>query len=242
MSLLKIVAPEVWECSQPLRVAGAEIGHRMTVVRLGSQGLWVHSPVAWSDDLGEELARLGTVRHVLAPSRLHDLHLDEWRKACRTALFWAAPGLREESKFPFAGDLSAEPHPEWGDAFEIELIGGMPSVNELVYLHKASKTLVVADAVFNLPAETDFRTTVMAKLNGIHGCLAVSRLFRTQMKDKAAVAASVRRILGWDFDRLLMGHGSPVYGQGTRALFATAWSWLPGAFPVAADPDAPENP
>jgi hypothetical protein len=242
MSLLKAVAPEIWECSQPLRVTGMELGHRMTVVRLGTNGLWIHSPVEWSTELEAELGTLGVVRHVVAPNRFHDLYLEGWRSACRTALFWAAPGLRTDSKFPFTGDLSADGNPEWGDVFDIELIGGMPSVNELVYRHHPSRTLIVADAVFNLPADVDFATAMLARANGIHGRLAVSRLYRSQMKDKEAVAASVRRILTWEFDRLLMGHGNPVVGQGTRALFATAWSWLPNAFPQGGDTASEEAP
>lgn len=235
MSELRAIAPEVWECSRPLKIAGMEIGHRMTVVRLGTNGLWIHSPVSWTPELGAELNALGIVRHVLAPSRLHDLYLEEWRPNCRTALFWAAPGLRGESSFPFTGDLSEEANSEWGDAFDVVLIAGMPDVNELVYLHKPSRTLIVADLVFNLPADTDFMTSMMAKANGIHGKLAVSRLFRSKMKDKAAVADSVRTILGWEFDRLLMGHGKAVTGQGTKALFASAWAWLPGAFPQGSE-------
>jgi hypothetical protein len=241
MSLLQVVAPEVWECSQPLRVAGMEMGHRMTVVRIGVNGLWVHSPVAWSAELAAELATLGTVRHILAPNCFHDLYLEPWRAECRTALFWAAPGLRARSKFPFTGDLSTEPHPEWAGSFSVELVQGMPDVNELVYLHRASRTLLVADLVFNLPSNVDFATALLARANGIHGRLAVSRYFRSKMRDKEAVAASVRRILTWEFDRLLMGHGTPVAGQGTRALFASAWAWLPGAFPQGGTGEAPED-
>jgi hypothetical protein len=239
MSELKAVAPEVWECSRPLRVAGMEIGHRMTVVRLGVNGLWVHSPVAWTGPLGEELAALGSVRHVVSPNRLHDLYLEQWRPQCRTALFWAAPGLRGDSKFPFTGDLSEDPNSEWGGAFDVVLVAGMPEVNELAYLHRASRTLIVADLVFNLPSKTDFASAALARLNGVHGKLAVSRLFRGKMKDKSLVAESVRRILSWDFDRLLMGHGDPVVGHGAKALFASVWAWLPGAFPQAeAAPEA----
>jgi len=235
MSQLQVIAPEVWECSRPLRVSGMEMGHRMTVVRTGVNGLWVHSPVSWTPELGAELATLGTVRHVLAPNCFHDLYLEEWRAQCRTALFWAAPGLRARSKFPFTGDLSADGHPEWSDLFSVELVGGMPGVNELVYFHRPSRTLIVADLVFNLPGNVDFATALLARANGIHGRLAVSRYFRLKMNDKDAVAASVRKILAWEFDRLLMGHGTPLTGHGTRALFASAWAWLPGAFPQGGD-------
>jgi hypothetical protein len=234
MNQLRMLGPEIWETSAPLRAAGMQIGHRMTVVRLGVDGLWVHSPVEWSAELGRELAQHGEVRHVIAPSLMHDMYLDGWRAGCRTALFWAAPGLRQRmSRFPFTGDLDEAGHAEWREHITTRLIAGMPKINEMVFLHHASKTLIVADLVFNLPSDTDGMTAMLARLNGIHGKLAVSRLFRSMIRDKSAVAASVREVLKWDFDRLVMGHGDVIATAAARQLFAAAWAWLPGAFPEA---------
>jgi len=49
----------LWTFSQRLTVMGAEIGARMTVVRLEDGGLLVHSPIRWTAELGRRLDALG---------------------------------------------------------------------------------------------------------------------------------------------------------------------------------------
>lgn len=44
---------------------------RMTVVRLASDELWVHSPIAPDPALFERIEALGPVRHLIAPNSLH---------------------------------------------------------------------------------------------------------------------------------------------------------------------------
>jgi len=43
---LNVLGENIWEIQHPLRILGVEFGHRMTVVKLSSGELWVHSPVA----------------------------------------------------------------------------------------------------------------------------------------------------------------------------------------------------
>jgi hypothetical protein len=205
----------------------------MTVVSLPGGALWVHSPIEWSRELAEELAALGEVRHIVAPNRFHDLWLETWRTKCRTALLWGAPGLREEhagDRTHITGDLTDEPHQEWAGVIDQVLLLGIPKVNEVVFLHIPSRTLIVADLVFNLTGKLDFGTTVLATLNGCLNCLAVTRLFKSTIKDRALFAESVRRVLEWEFERVVVGHGE-IVTTGARHLLAVAFGWLPEAFP-----------
>lgn len=238
MSELQSIGREIWCVNRPLRAAGMQLGHRMTVVRLAG-GLWVHSPVEWTDALAAELGALGEVRHVVAPSCMHDLYLDGWRAHCRTALFWGAPGLPAAlGKFPFSGELAPQPHPEWADVLEQEILGGVPRLNEVVFLHRPSRSLIIADLAFNLVGELDAMTRTLAALNGCAGKFGPSRIFKACIRDKVAFAASLRRVLGWDFDRVIVGHGG-IVEQGGRHALAAAFAWLPDAFPVgAAAPEA----
>jgi len=58
----------------PLSTYGLEFGTRMTVCRLSSGSLWVHSPIRPNEELRQELNSLGTVRFVVAPVRQHHFH------------------------------------------------------------------------------------------------------------------------------------------------------------------------
>ena len=49
------------------------------------------------------------------------------------------------------GDVLGQAEPEaWKNEIEQVLVGGMPKVNETVFLHRASDTLIIADLLFNL--------------------------------------------------------------------------------------------
>lgn len=50
----------------------------MTVVRLSSGDLWVHSPIKLSESIAEQIDSLGSVKYLIAPNHLHHLFLSEW--------------------------------------------------------------------------------------------------------------------------------------------------------------------
>ena len=233
MNLLQPFAEDIWTANVPFRAGGMAIGHRMTVVRLAGNALWVHSPLEWSRQLAGELSELGEVRHLIAPNLNHDLWLDSWREKSRTALLWGAPGLREKysgSNIHITADLTNEPHPEWSGVLDQVLIQGMPKVNEVVFFHTPSQSLIVADLVFNLRGKLDFGTSVLASLNGCSKGMAVTRLFRSAIKDRPLFAQSMRRVLSWECERIIVGHGE-IATNGARHLLAMAFAWLPEAFP-----------
>jgi hypothetical protein len=236
MNLLHPLAEGIWTAEVPLRVAGMSIGHRMTVVRLPGNALWVHSPLQWSQQLAGELSELGEVRHLVAPSLFHDLWLDSWREKSRTALLWGAPGLRERhagDRIHITADLTDDPHTEWSGTLDQVVIGGAPKVNEVVFFHYPSRTLIVADLVFHLRGKLDFGTSILATLNGCANSLAVTRMYRSTIKDRDLFAQSMRKVLAWEFEQIVMGHGE-IVTTGARHLLAMAFAWLPSAFPTGA--------
>ena len=112
----------------------------------------------------------------------------------------------------------------WQDEIEWLPLDGMPAVNEAVFFHRPSHTLVVADMVFNI-LKAPTLTRLAMRLNGIYGSLAVSRFFKSKVTDKEALRDSVRRVLEWDFDRIVVGHGSVCSTGGHEAL-EQAYRWL----------------
>jgi hypothetical protein len=45
------------------------------------------------------------------------------------------------------------------------------------------------------------------------------------VRDKLAARDSMRRILAWEFERIVVGHGS-IIESGRREVLRSAWSWL----------------
>ena len=223
--LLKPFAPGVWEYNAPLRVLGIEMGHRMTVVRLADGSLWVHSPVRWSRELDGEIRMLGEVRHFVAPSRMHDGFWPEWFDHFKGAQFAAAPGVaKEHPELPFSVKLADDRPGVPGGEIRARLMRGMPLVNEVDFLHVPSRTLIVADLVFNLDPP-DFRSRLLLRLNGALGRPTPSRMFRMAIRDRAAFRASLDEVLLWDFDRVIVGHGENI-AFGGRNVLRGAFSFL----------------
>ena len=61
---------------------------RSVIVRLANGDLWVWSPVKLSADLRAAVERLGPVRHLVSPNKLHHLYLSEWKAAYPGAQLW----------------------------------------------------------------------------------------------------------------------------------------------------------
>ncbi len=105
----------------------------------------------------------------------------------------------------------------------------MPGLDEHVFFHPASRTLVVTDLVFNVHACPGFMPLLL-RLVGAWKRVAQSRVWRFATKDRAAAAASIAEVLAWDFDRLVMAHGE-VIESGARAELGEALHWLRSGAP-----------
>src|SRR5215831_12717524 len=130
---------------------------RMTVVRLGNGDLFLHSPIAYDAALSDELASMGRVRHLVSPNQFHYAHIGEWSRAFPDAVAWASPHARARARargidVRFDRDVGTEPPEEWRDEIDQTAIPG-GFFGEIVFFHKDSKTLMLADTIINLRSE-----------------------------------------------------------------------------------------
>jgi len=100
-------------------------------------------------------------------------------------------------------------------------------MNELVFFHAASRTLVLTDLAFNVRSADSFVTRLFMRVNGALGTFGPSRLAkRVFLGDLAEVRIGIDRILAWDFDRVVVSHGEVLESGGREAL-RTGYAWLP---------------
>ncbi|WP_372570621.1 DUF4336 domain-containing protein [Ruegeria jejuensis] len=192
---------------------GCGIQTRMSVVELPDGGLLVISPLVLTGDLRQELDALGPVRHVAAPNKIHNQGLASFAEAYPRAQIWAAPGLPERCpEIAFAGVVEDDPHPDWSPVLKQALTQGNIFFSEVVFLHIASRTLIVADLVENLADETvkSGATRQLSKAFHIFGRPLPSPEFRMYTTDAEAAKRSLDHINTWDFDRILMAHGGII--------------------------------
>lgn len=219
-------ADELWTVERPLRLAGLTLSTRMTVVRLAGGGLWLHSPVALDDAVLNALDGLGNVRHIVAPNRFHHLYLEGYRHAYPKARFHAAPGLAEKRRdFAFDEVLADRPPAAWAGQIDQHLVAGCPALNEVVFYHHPSRTLILTDLAFHVGPSAPFGLRLWARLNLAYGRLEPTLLVKMLFRDPQSARASLDAILAWDFQRIVVNHGQPVFSRPREAL-ATAYAWL----------------
>lgn len=224
--MLTLLAENLWELNRPLKAPGLRIDHRMSVLRLASGDLLVHSPVELDETLVTALTALGQVRHFVAPSLFHDMYWPAWFARYPQATFWGVPGLDKAlPKLHFTALLEPDRPTPWEAELPKLLIAGMPKLNEYVFFHPATRSLIVADLIFNLSADQGLVGKLILKANASYGKVACSRIFRAFIKDRNAFRKSVEDVLEWDIERIVLGHGDNVAQDGKQVLRQT-FGWL----------------
>jgi hypothetical protein len=220
---LSKIATDLWIAERPFKLPFliGDIVSRMTIVRLAGGELWLHSPVRLDPELRAELACIGPVQAIVAPSKAHHLFVAECLKAYPEAKLYGAPGLPDQRKdLAFDSVLSDEAPSAWRGQLKQYLFRGAPRLNEIVFFHPLTRTVIFTDLVFNIAAEDAARArgfnwlTIAARHWGQH------RLIRRMITDRLAARTSVEKILRWDFARVIVGHGNVIEGGGRERLRA----------------------
>lgn len=226
MDLQTMVPGSIWHARQPLRLGPLRYSSRMTVVRLGDGGLWVHSPARPRTGLVEQIDALGPVRDVVAPNREHHRFLVPFLAAFPRARGWLAPGLASRRpEFRHLQTLDAEHRRQWQPELQGIFIDGLPRLNETVWHHAPTRTLIVTDLLLCFSPDNPHLLRAAARLLTRPGQPSMGRHLRPFVRDRAALARSVRALLALDFSRLVLAHDQ-VIEVDARARFAMAFDWL----------------
>jgi hypothetical protein len=227
LDTLKAVADGLWIVdSGPLRALGLPIPVRMTVVRLQSGEVWLHSPTRYVKALHEALEQIGRIAHLVAPSISHWSFLRDWQDHCPQAITWAAPGLEQRWNVKKSGvtinaTLGDQAPADWAAELEQVVIQGGFGASEIAFLHKRSSTLILADLVENLePEKLSPSMRVLARLAGAlapHGQAPLH--YRLVLnRNRKEVARAAQQLLAWAPERVIFAHGRWFERDGTARL------------------------
>lgn len=218
-------ADGIWIAEAPLRFHGIPFGARMTVVRLADASLLLHSPIALSSTLRARLDALGAVRHIVAPNKLHHLYLGAALTAYPQARLYLPPGLAAKRPEFGAGEpLADSPPAAWAAVLDQLVVRGSRAMQEVVFLHRASRTLIVADLCEHFGAHSPPLTRAVARIARMYARPRMPPDWQWSFSDHAARRASFERLLGWDFDRVILAHGA-LLTSGAKAVFRREYAW-----------------
>jgi Domain of unknown function (DUF4336) len=206
---------------------------RMVVLRLTNGDLFLWSPTEPDDGLRAEIDALGPVRHLVSPNKIHYAHIATWKRAYPGAKAWASPGVRERAAsqrvdVSFDADLGDLPEEAWSEDLDQLVFRGSRFMEEVVFFHPKTRTLILADLIENFEAE---------KVGGFHGWLvrlggaadpdgkAPIDLRLSFLGRKKEARSAFERMVAWKPERVIMAHGRWYDRDGTGEL-RRAFRWL----------------
>ena len=202
----------------------------MTVVRLGDGSLWVSSPVLVPFDTLGSIAQLGPVRYLVAATPRHVWRLGAWHTLFPNAQLWAAPRTPftlGKGDLPLTGILADAPYSGWANDLDQLLFKGSRLIEEILFLHRASGTVILDDLVqVHQKAPGKLLRNTLIAVEGVgspHGGVGLD--MRLSFTNRKLARQSLDRLLSWDFDKLIMAHG-PCIENDAKPFVERAFRWL----------------
>lgn len=228
----KRIADDVWIVdSGPIVSLGLALPVRMTIIRLRNGDLLLHSPTRYSPELASAIGELGTIRHLVAPNVAHWTFIADWQRAFPATVMWAAPGLNERaqvraSTLRIDRELGGAAPAEWADVLHQGVVSGAAGFNEVWFMHKPSRTLIVTDLIEylepdKLPPVSRLLMQAAAATDG-----TTARYLRVPVRLGGTTAkAAVQAMIALQPERVVFAHGTVFESDGAARL-ARAFEWL----------------
>lgn len=237
LNTLKPLAHNLWIVDGPavtMSIFGVSFPFptRMTIIRLSNGELWCHSPTQLTPSLQAEIDDLGTVRHLIAPNKLHYVYISGWAKVYPNAITWAANGTKERANqqgilVEFQETLTSDKKFPWHQ--EIDNCNFKSQfMEEVVFFHRSSKTLIITDLIQNFePQRIPKWLTIPLKLVGNlapNGRTPID-LRLTFWRHKHQARQQLKKILGWNPQIIIIAHGRN-FDKNAVVELQRAFSWL----------------
>ena len=234
LDTLKHVADDLWIVDGPVIRFGPPLLRmpfttRMTVIRLADGGLFIHSPTPLTAALKAEIETAGTARFIAGPNRIHYWWVPEWQQAFPSAQVYLAPRIREQAgariNFP-ARTLAAAGGYPWDDEIATLPVAGR-FMTEVVFFHRARRTLILTDLIENFEAKR-IGSRWMRLLMRMGGVLDPHGTMPRDMRlsfPKATLRAALATMIDWAPERIIFAHGRWYATNGTAEL-RRAFAWL----------------
>lgn len=224
------IGENIWALEQNLELGPLETPLRCVVIRLNNGSLWVHAPLAPTEEFFQLVESCGeTVSHVVVPTYAleHKVFVKDALIRWQNASLWTSPG---QFSFPIQSmpddivfgksvsgvlsmsdvDTTSQKIP-WIDEIQYETlvagtfqIGGSPTkFYETAFFHKRSKSLIVTDSVAQVPLR-------IPELSDPDKLLLVSK--RSTADPQPDDTPEARQI-GWEKTALLVSYFFPEHEE-----------------------------
>eukprot|EP00184_Porphyridium_aerugineum_P008192 CAMPEP_0184693020 /NCGR_PEP_ID=MMETSP0313-20130426/1324_1 /TAXON_ID=2792 /ORGANISM="Porphyridium aerugineum, Strain SAG 1380-2" /LENGTH=452 /DNA_ID=CAMNT_0027150967 /DNA_START=125 /DNA_END=1483 /DNA_ORIENTATION=- len=163
----EMIPNTMWSFEQEHGLGGTfvAINIRMTVIRLQNGDLWVYNPIAPTEECLQLLAPLGSIKHIVLGTFAyeHKIFVGPFSRKFPKAQIWCVKQWSFPINLPqeFFGIFNAkelkndDSQTPWAKEIDQKVVGpvnlGIAPYSEAVFFHRATKTLLVTDAVVKIP-------------------------------------------------------------------------------------------
>lgn len=205
---MESLSRQLWHLPYRLAFLGVNIGRNVTVIRLDSGDLVVHSTAPFTPEDVAAVRELGRVRWITDPMLDHNTFSGEGMTAFPEATYLVPDGFSAQ-----AGEMKAllPAPPEWAGELEVLPIHGVPGFGEHVFYHVSSRTLIVCDLLMHFPGPASAWKRLLLWIGlGRHQSPGISRRFKMAVRNRHQLRQSLDEIMKWDIEMVICGHGQPM--------------------------------
>ncbi|KAJ3479915.1 hypothetical protein NLI96_g8730 [Meripilus lineatus] len=227
--VIREVAKDVWTFSRPLNLFNRlPVGGRSTAIKLNDGSVWILASTPLTDETKQKLAELGQVKYIIAGNAFHHLFLKPYKDEYTGAKVIGPEDLNAKKVAEVF--TASNPDAKFGFEDEIEhcFFSGYKN-KDIAFYHKASKTAIGADLLFNLPGTEQYASSSASPnypilTTGLRPSAFVMKLFIWLKEgDKTKMQNDARRVAAWDFDKYIPCHGNVIETNANQAWRST-WS------------------
>lgn len=210
MSLLKIADNlYTFEFKQKI-MPGVHFPARSTIIKMDGGEVAIISPGPFTPEAVGEIKKLGDSFYIIAPNLFHHFYFLKAAESFPKHRLFGPHALGKKIKH-LAGqfeDLATLPKSVISHLAP-QKVEGNKAMQEWVFFHGASKTLIVTDLVFNMK-DKPLLTRMVLGMAGAYNKLGQSKLVKMITDDKELFSRSIQSLASYDLQRLIMAHGDII--------------------------------
>ncbi len=213
------LSEHVFRVEAPL-VKGPPIVRVMTVARLRSGQLIIHSAIALAEPAMQQLEALGPVAYLIVPNRWHRLDAARYAHRYPEAKVLCPPGSRKKVEQVVRVDGTYADFPD-GERVRFEVLEGVDDAEGVMIVEEdEGTTLVFTDVIFNMPHKRGVSGFVLRHLTQSSGGPRISRLVRLALiKDKSALREHLVRLAELPrLQRIVVAHHQVIESEPAKVL------------------------
>ena len=183
---------------------GVEFPCKSVLINEGEK-LVIISPGNFDELTAREIKNIDSSPVMVAPNNFHNSFLAPTKELFPDSAFYGPKRAAKTSGV----ELKPLKELELKSVQKIK-IRGNKALGETCFFHQDSKTMIATDIVFNMRHQMNFSSKIVFALAGTKNKVAFSRLVLKTVDDKKAFNESLRSLLNYPFEKLIVAHGEDV--------------------------------